>query len=225
MTDISNAWEIENYTAPDGTAWRVFVVQDESPESPRDWDNTAQLLTKTRSYHSPDHGRDADPLGIMDKTAEGWGWSSRMRGLYLAARTDVLAWAMLDQSERDGSLYLTFYDNSADIGETMHDGVAYVTREAWEATRGTGEYTDREARDAIRGEVDSFNQYARGEVCGFVVEQQVTWQALNADGTLGDEGRTMDTWELVESVWGFYSTEDAMSEGRASLPDGAVKND
>ena len=106
----------------------------------------------------------------------------------------------------------------------MHDGVAYVTREAWEATRGTGEYTDREARDAIRGEVENYNQYARGEVCGFIVERQQGWQAIGADGTLGDEDKTMTTWEDEESVWGFYSTEDAMSEGRAYLPEGAVKD-
>lgn len=227
MTDIRNAWTVENYTAPDGVAWRIAIFQDTDAESPRsDRDtNMAELLTATRDYHSPDHDQHADALGIMNHTASyGTDWTSRMRGLYLAARTDVVGWAMLDQNNRDGSLSATFYTSSSDIGTTMHDGVAYIMRDRWEEMMG-GDYDGPiTPADVIRQEVETYNTWCEGGFCGFVVEHEQTWAALDADGI--KTGQTMETWEEPAdggSVWGFDGEEYALEEARTFLPADSVK--
>jgi len=222
MSDIINAWAIEYFETPDGQQWRVYVEQDQTPTSPREDENIAQLLTASRDYVSPDHDATADTLGIMDKTSDYAPWTSRMRGLYMAMHPDIIAWAMLDQNERDGSLSLQTYASSHEIGDEMHSGVAYVTRQQWEYLMGDDYEGDHTPMAAIEAEVKDYNAYAQGEKCGFIVEYLQTWQALNPDGTLAGD-KTTSTWETHESVWGFYETDDAMDEGRACLPDGAVK--
>jgi hypothetical protein len=229
MTDIRSAWTVENYTAPDGVAWRIAIFQDTDADSPRsDRDtNMAELLTSTRSYHSPDHeNKHADPVGVMEHSADGWSWTSRMRGLYLAARTDVVGWAMLDQNERDGSLSVDFYADSSDIGTEMHDGVAYIMRDRWDEMMGADYDGPITPADVIRQEVELYNTWCEGGFCGFVVEHEQGWQAMNHDGTLGEEGRTLITWEESpdgSSCWGFDSEEAALEEARTYLPVDSVK--
>jgi hypothetical protein len=223
MTDIRSAWTVEHYTAPDGTPWRIATFQDQDAESPRsDRDtNMAELLTASRDYHSPDHDRSADALDIMTRSGSyGQTWTSRMRGLYLAARTDVVGWAMLDQNERDGSLSLYTYADSADIGDTMHSGVAYIMRSRWDEMMGADYDGPVTPADVIRQEVELYNTWCEGGFCGFVVEYQRTWQAKD------DPSATMESWEEPDdggSVWGFDSEEYALEEARTYLPAGAVK--
>ncbi|MHC4619184.1 MAG: hypothetical protein ACYTEQ_15680 [Planctomycetota bacterium] len=57
--------------------------------------------------------------------------------------------------------------------------------------------TAENAEDALRSEVETYDQFLRGDVWGYIVE----------DG----EG------EHIDSCWGFFGEEAAQAEGDASL--------
>ncbi len=77
--------------------------------------------------------------------------------------------------------------------------------------------------EVITQEVEAYNRWARSEYVGYVVEQETTWQALDASGQVGEEYRTMTTWETVDSCWGFDDPEYATREAEGNLPDGIEK--
>lgn len=66
----------------------------------------------------------------------------------------------------------------------------------------TGTVRER-AEQWMRGEVETYDSYLRGNVCGF--------RAFAVDPVTGEE-------EEADSCWGFYSEEDALAEGKCQLP-------
>lgn len=78
-------------------------------------------------------------------------------------------------------------------------GIVYDTSEAREECG-----TPRElVAEALAQEVELYDQWANGEMYGFVVEKRID----------------TDQWEEVDSLWGMYGVDYAMTEGKASIPD------
>lgn len=47
--------------------------------------------------------------------------------------------------------------------------------------------------------------------CGYVIQERTTWRT--------DDGRNMDTWETVDSCWGFYGWDYAEQTARDTFRD------
>lgn len=58
---------------------------------------------------------------------------------------------------------------------------------------------------------DEWNAWMRGECYGYVIQERTTWRT--------DDGRNMDTWETVDSCWGFYGWDYAEQTARDTFRD------
>lgn len=197
--------------------WRVRVEYDDSPESPREWEQGALLITWDSRYHSPD--KVSELPAILSRPVDHWreyvqrgdvNATAVQRWARAYASGEILAVAGLSREHHDGTLLL---DARPDVGG-RYDGLAIVTRESW--TRAMGEdYTgENTPLDTLQAEVREYNVWARGEVYGYVTERQCT---------------CCHTWTHDDSCWGMMDLDDgvayAMREGIAALPDGAVEVD
>ncbi|WIM95792.1 hypothetical protein ACTOB_007926 [Actinoplanes oblitus] len=70
--------------------------------------------------------------------------------------------------------------------------------------------------DDVAGIVDlsEWRAYCEGDVYGYVVEERATWQRTNGAGEVAE---TRETWEPVDSCWGFYGHQYAETAGRSVL--------
>jgi hypothetical protein len=102
--------------------------------------------------------------------------------------------------------YLRAYHGTTKL-QTWHSGdywyLAYDTA-PWR------DYTGARA-DLIAGEdlMAEYRAYAEGDVWGYVVERQVTWHA--------DDYDDRDSWEPVDSCWGFYGHDYARQSALEAL--------
>jgi len=153
--------------------YRLRIEQDTDPENPREWDNLGTLITWERDRHSPD----PNPYPAPDDFAD------EMQGI-LAAGGAVLP---VYRYSHSGDDYSTApFSCPWDSGQ-----VGWIYAEASART----ETPDLEA--CLRGEVETFAQWARGDVWGYVVESE--------------------TGKVVESCWGFFGRGEAVSNGHAAI--------
>ena len=159
----------------DYKGYTIKIIADDVSESPREWDNLGTMVCLHGRYKLGDR-HDFTPESIQ----------------HFAARPDVVA------------LPLYLYDHSgisistqSFIGRAQHAewdsgqvGFIFVThaelREAWGKPR-TSNLDRLTALDVLKGEVETYDQFLRGEIYGYQVE--------DPDG------------EEVESCWGFYGTD------------------
>lgn len=66
----------------------------------------------------------------------------------------------------------------------------------------------------LRSERDEYRAWAEGTVYGYVIEEKVTWSPLDP---AHDRYPPMDTWETVDSCWGFYGYAYAAEEAREAF--------
>ncbi len=105
--------------------------------------------------------------------------------------------------------------------DSPHDGppaIWYVLPEYMESVGFRPEdITEEKMREALEGERKEYRAWAEGDVWGIVVERKVTWQRVGSDDGpfAGIRRAHMDTWEEVESVWGYIGQEYAEEEARA----------
>lgn len=169
MSEIAEQYERNGCT--------VKIFYDESPESPREWDNVGTMICAHRNYTLGD-----EQANFSDYHS----WEHIKQELLIEERGAVII------------LPLGLYDHS---GITMYVG---DTHDRWDGGQVgfiycTQEDIDREwngdkekAEAYLRSEVETYDQYLRGDVYGFTVEDKN-----------GDD---------VDSCWGFYGEEHAKEE-------------
>lgn len=172
MSELAEKYERNGLT--------VKIFYDMDPESPREWDNVGTMICSHRGYTLGDEQFDPSDY-------EGW---------------DDVKKSLIETHKAALILPLGLYDHS---GITMyvgdvHDrwdggqvGFIYCTQEdidrEWDGDR-------EKAENYLRGEVKTYDQYLRGDVYGFVVEDD-------------REGE-------VDSCWGFYGIEEAKDEANSN---------
>lgn len=234
MSYTAHEEEIKGFT--------LKIVADDSPESPREWDNLGTMVCFARRYDLGDKHNHKDPesffadLWITEATQE------EKRAFILKAckgnigyfreiiqyvgRTnrpsiDDLFSATVDRIEAPKEfpnsvifLNLYLYDHG---GITMNTGGyscpwdsgqvgwIYVT-EAKLKAEGLSDRTPDQVREYLDGEVKTYAQYLEGDVYGYVVSKTNTCDCCQHEEE-----------EVLESCWGFYGTEDAISEGKSMI--------
>lgn len=193
----------------------AFVVElhhDDDPESPREWDNFGKIWTFDRRYNSPDATPARDPRAALESLAA---------DLFPNANTD----------DMDDSALMALIERRAVILPVFkyeHGGVAYscgafscpwdsgqvgwtfATRAEILANWGGKILTParrKKAADLLRAEVETYSQWANGEVYGYVVH--TAEDPEDPDSLDHDDDHT-------DSCWGFYGMEEARAEGRSS---------
>jgi len=217
------------FTAPDGQRYRVTVSYDSDTDSPRTWTNGTIMHTFDSSYNSPDGERCQDrrhnqihPLIPGDYVEGGTVDMRRARRYVTLFDADCIAIAGLHRGH-DGTLSLSFAGDNSQYWET--DGYIMITSDTWAETMGEETVSLDMVEQIMTQEVDVYNKWASGEFTSVLVEREQGWQAIDAGGVLGDEDRTMTTWEVEHAVGGFDDGDAAFEDGVAALPDGSDREE
>lgn len=215
------------HTFPTG---RVEIWLDEDSESPRDWDNLGTMTCWHRRYKLGDDHKFDDPQELFFHLArqihpefphaDDVEWTEGLWGDRLQQIIDkhyaVLPLYLMDHSGISMSTraFSCPWD-SGQVGfiwmslEAAAKEQGYSGKVSWDTpTRtirnGAFASTIREwALSCLRGEVETYDSFLRGNVCGF--------RTFAIDPVTGEE-------EELDSCYGFYSEEDALAEGKCQLP-------
>lgn len=192
-----------------GDVYKIEVIYDECPESPRRWDNLCHIICIRGDWDISDEGLSFGRDEAIEKIEE------------LKGREDVVIKPvyMYDHSGQTISL--------RDFGDRWDSGICgfiYASKEEVfkECMNITEENWKERVYEIMEGEIEIYDQYIRGEVYGFRVYKEYTEQHKNM--------RTEETWyttelEEIDSCWGFYGTEfdenGLLGYALSSIPDNA----
>lgn len=199
--------------------WRATVAYDMEPASPADWTRVGTLAYSTRNANYGD--MPSDPYGVgpfmtdcpkcdgdgewyiededgarTDETAtcpHCKGECYVTDGAALAAHTEG-AIVTLPVRAVDGQMGTEL--SIADDWEHAN-GWIYATPTSVAETLGA-DATPEQIAEALKGELEAWEQWAQGDVYGYIVTAPVSH-------------------DVADSCWGFYDLDDAIVEARASM--------
>lgn len=76
---------------------------------------------------------------------------------------------------------------------------------AWRAAIGLREEDLATLKPGSLANMDQYKAWCEGDVQGYIIEKRVTWRRE-------DSAETMDTWEQVDSCWGYYGEPDYVEQ-------------
>lgn len=161
------------------SGYTLRILTDDNPESPADWENLGQIAYCSDRYTL---GTEHVSRDRLDEIAQGIEDGSLI-GL------PVYAYIHGGVTISTGAFSCPW-----DSGQC---GFVYCTRKQAIAEWGDTPDCETNALRVLRGEVKTFDQYLRGDVYGYVIEDK--------DG------------DVVDSCWGFYGIEYAEEEARSAL--------
>lgn len=172
----------------------IEVEQDESPESPRDWDNLGKMICFHGRYNLGDkHDYNSDDYS---------GWEEQRKDI--EKNEDVCVILPLYLYDHGGiTISTTPFSCRWDSGQI---GWVYVSkskvREEYSVKRITQDIIDKVTK-ILEGEVKTYDTYLRGEVYGYRIFKV-------EECNLGHEHKN-----LVESSWGYYGDDECMTEAES----------
>lgn len=143
----------------------VEIFYDNSPESPREWDNVGTMICAHRNYTLGD-----EQANFSDYHS----WEHLKQELLIEERKAVI---ILPLGLYDHSGITMYVGNSHDRWDGGQVGFIYCTQED----------VDREwngdlekAEKYLEGEVETYDQYLRGDVYGFVITNPKTDEEIDS---------------------------------------------
>jgi hypothetical protein len=166
--------------------YRIDIINDTDPESPRTWDNLGTMVCFNNCYNLGDkHDY---------KHSNYSGWNEMEKDIIKQENVGVI-------------LPLYLYDHS---GITMNTtgfscrwdsgqvGFIFISKKKMLEEYG-GKIVTKKLKERVEkylvGEVETYDQYLRGDVYGYRITDT-------------------ETNEELDSCWGFYGTENCMEEGK-----------
>ena len=176
--------------------YKVKVIQDSDPSSPREDDNMGTMVCFHNRYDLGDkHDYDHNDYP---------GWEAMLRAI--DKREDaciILPMFMLDHSGITVST--KDFNDRWDSGQI---GYIFVSkkkvREEYSVKRITKAIAEK-ACSVLEAEVETYDQYLRGDVYGFEI-----WKLGKKSGK---------EKEMIDSCWGYYGEDECMKEGESNVPD------
>lgn len=166
------------------------IVPDESPESPRDWDNLGTMVCWHRRYALGDRHDFCDPQAFAASVPLR---SAIILPLYLMDHSGLTL--------RTGSADFRACDPAGwDWGQV---GYIYATHDSVRREFGVRRLTRAvraRAEDVLAAEVIVYDQYLRGEVYGYTLTDHISG-------------------EMIDSCWGFYGDDPRANSMLDYLPE------
>ena len=201
----------------EGKEYLLTVEDDQCPEDPRNWDNVCTMVCWHRDYILGDkHDYDGieDFFQALCKEVLGKGYDE----------TDELYWQDMFKMLRASGLILikpiNMYDHSGITVSTSNEypyndrwdagcvGFIYITKKKafCEYVNITEENWKERADKGLECEMETYDQYLRGNVYGFTLEEKVHYRNETTCPHCGEVIKVdeYDTYEEVDSCWGFY---------------------
>lgn len=200
----------------DGVEYTLEIFAEHDPWNPREWDNLCTMVCWHRRYSlGDDHNYDGieDFFQALCKDVLGKGYDE----------TSELYWQDMLKMLEDSNLILikaiNIYDHS---GITVSTSSGYPYNDRWDAgcvgfiyvkkktimeeTRYATDETWRDvAEDFIKSEMETYDNYLRGDVYGFKLTKKVIEQEICPH--CGEIIREDEEEEEVDMCWGFYGDE------------------
>lgn len=197
----------------DGNEYTLTVEQDDYAEDPREWDNLCTMVCWHRNYSLGDkHNYDDSDEFFNDLLYRICGMhpddyeSLPIRDKYkLACESDIIYIKKINLYDHSGITVSTSnnypYNDRWDAGCV---GFIYVTKEAIlkEIANANEVNWTAIADEVIENEMDTYDQYVRGEVYWFRLEKKVIKQ--DKCPHCGEVIREYDDVEDIDSCGGFY---------------------
>lgn len=182
---------------------RVRIIHDSCAEDPRDWDGMCEIYASGRWDQSA-----SSQIADLIVRTKGWQATETMAVVAGVNTIDNV----LDSEDRlrdDEDFRNTWLEAVKDeliveVFWTQHN--EYIAHTTPELCKYVGTPWDR-AADAMQGSIETFKQWAEGDVYGFVIEE---WT-----GACACEECDAGEWVVTDSCWGFYGSdpfENGMSE-------------
>jgi hypothetical protein len=194
-----------------GEGVRVAIYPDEScgDDSPRQWSNVGQMVCEHSRYDLGDRKPEDSELEAVRRG--GMALLARYLRRYGDAVGPVLPLGLLDHSGLHmwvgGGSHWT--DSAGWDSGTV--GFTYATRKQLAECglpdpQHDGETVDARIARALTQDVETYDQWLRGDVWGYVVE-------VRGDAGADEDADDAD-WDEVDACWGIYGSDEAMTEGR-----------
>jgi len=173
--------------------YKIEIIQDCDPESPRTWDNLGTMVCFHGRYNLGDKhsysSRDYDSWDEMEKA--------------IIKNEDVAVILPLYLYDHSGiTISTTSFDCRWDSGQI---GFIFISkkkvREEYSINRITKEWKEKVTK-YLEGEVEAYDQYLRGDIYGYKVSKISVCD-------LGCEHE-----EEIDSCWGFYGEDNAFEEAK-----------
>ncbi len=178
----------------------VKIMHDIDPESPREWDQLGVIAGFHRRYNIGDN----DPAALLDggtiSSDDYDGWDEMEADLRRRGAVCIKPLYLYDHGG-------TSISTRSFAGRSLHAewdsgrvGFVFTTRDRMQGTLGKARltaYTRQRVVEILEAEVEEYDQYMRGDVYGYVIE----------DGS-GNH---------VDSCWGFYGFKTVRQEASDQL--------
>ena len=178
--EIVKTFRKENY--------ELEILQDESPESPREWDNLGTMICFHRRYNLGDKHN-----------------FSVEEGEKMTKEKDIISLPLYLYDHSGITMNTTGFSCRWDSGCV---GFIYVTKEQvrkeYNVKRITKDIVDKVTK-VLQGEVKTYDQYLTGDVYGYRISKV----------EVCDKG--CEHKEEVDSCWGYYGMESVEEDGNIML--------
>jgi hypothetical protein len=168
---------------------KVTLVDDDYPESPREWDNLGTIISICGDWDIADKGWSFDRAEAVE----------RVEALQERSNVYIQPIYMYDHSGQTISL--------SPFGDRWDSGICgYIFVEKKKVfdcfgSQATEENWKELAQGAFEGEIEVYDYYIRGEVYGYCMYKGETVEHHNLDT---DERWTTTEWKPLDSCSGFY---------------------
>jgi hypothetical protein len=171
--------------------YRIKIIQDESPFSPREDDNLGTMVCFNRRYNLGDK---------HDFEYEGWEETEKI----IRKQENVCVILPLYLYDHSGiTMKTSRFSCGWDSGQVGFIFVSKETvREEYRVKRINQKLIDK-VTEVLEGEVKTYDQYLTGDIYGYKIYELKTCSE-------GDEHET-----FIDSCWGFYGQESCMEEAES----------
>ena len=157
----------------------LAILRDECPESPREWDNMGVMVCFHNKYNLGDknHGYSKDEYGNWDELEKAI-WEEEdpvvVLPLYLYDHSGITIKTSPFSSSWDSGKIGFIFARKKDVKEML----------LIETIVGAAE---KRVTDILKGEVETYDQYLRGDIYGFVIEDKDGNELEACGGFYGDD--------------------------------------
>lgn len=196
----------------------VRILQDPDPESPREWDNLGTMVCWHRRYNLGDEQPQSDPMDWIVDLAYEFCAPDDLCSMDFAKQFEKISHqetveACLEMLHEKGVVILPLYlfDHSGismstrDFGDRWDSGqVGWIYCSLAKAKKERPDATEKMVRERLIGEVETYDQYLRGDIYGYTVED--------------------DENNVVDSCWGCYDFDETIKDAKTSAEYFATKS-
>lgn len=193
MADVYEGFEKNGY--------KVEIMRDEDPESPREWDNLGRMLCFHKRHTLGDKLADL-PFTISADMFNGWAEVEA----YLEKQGAVIILPLYLYDHSGLRIKVGSFQGLLPQGHAEFDsgqiGFIIALREDMKKEYGVKRLTKKHlarATKLLEGEVETYDQFLRGDVWGYSIQDR--------DG------------EVIDSCWGYYGLEECRKAAEAAVPD------